>query len=140
VLIALSVYFLASFHFVMHSPPRWATWGTFGMFTKTGNMASTHKARVRRDGVWRELDLQEVFPFRWETGHRFHAQTSPKGLLVVAGSACRRMEPMPEAIELTVVRWTLTPYRSKSRWRTEDKPPVVFQCGTPVPLPDGRTL
>ena len=71
-LYVLAIFFMGCFHFSMaEKRPRWSYWGAFHMFTtkSTNNYQLDGEAYV--NGRWESLSLEEMYPTRWESGHRY---------------------------------------------------------------------
>jgi hypothetical protein len=110
--IAVASYFVAGFHFALRpGAPEWLALGTWSMFTTLDRHHLAVEADARVDGAWRPLDLPALFPYRWESGHRYQRKSIRRdgtNLRKFAGAACGRAGPEVQAIRLREVRWRHT--------------------------------
>jgi hypothetical protein len=138
----LVVYFLACFHFTYaKGAPSWIWLGSWHMFTHKSTGASRIDAEAEVDGSWRPIDLDALFPTRWESGPRFALSASSKSRMnVVAASACLRHPDHPARVRFTLVRWTSTPGQAGPPEDVRPERLAEWTCGTPIRLPAGRLL
>jgi hypothetical protein len=139
----LTVYELACFHFTLgKEPPAWIWLGSWHMFTHLPSSHSRIDAEAELDGRWRPIDLEPLFPTRWDSGLRFAREASnPARMRVVAASACRRHPGAPERVRFTRVRWPVVAGSAAPAPGSEQREPIVtWRCGRSVSLPAGRLL
>lgn len=141
----LAVFLVGCFHFSMaEKRPRWSYWGAFHMFTtkSTNNYELGGEAFV--NGRWELIDLEQMYPTRWESGHRYQRgpfRRSQLRMRTLAASTCHRHPGNPKGVRFIQKRW-------KRRLGTTDqsiRDPQVkvllsWDCSTPWTLPMGRTL
>jgi hypothetical protein len=112
-MIALSLYFVAAYHFALKPDmPAVLVPGAWSMFTKPDKQHRVIEAEGRIDGAWHPIDLPSLFPYRWESGYRYERpgiHGSPKNLKVFAQATCNRAGPQFESVRFTKVRWPQTP-------------------------------
>ena len=144
-LYVLAIFFMGCFHFSMaEKRPRWSYWGAFHVFTtkSTNNYQLDGEAYV--NGRRESLSLEEMYPTRWESGHRYQRgpfRRSKIRMRTLAASTCHRDARDPKAVRFIQKRW-------KRRLGTTDqsiRDPEVkvllsWDCQTPWPLPGGRSL
>lgn len=149
-LVALGTYFAvcASFTLGRATPPDWiparALWlGSWEMFTLLDDGSHAIEARAYVDGAFQPVELDWLFPTQWESGSRWQrsAHRSRPIAEVMCHAICERHPDDPDAIELSVARWTRTrglletePAANASRevlmiWRCAETPalPVVLE-------------
>ncbi|MEL6348414.1 MAG: hypothetical protein AAFV53_35235 [Myxococcota bacterium] len=122
-LLALGTYSVTAFYGAFNkSPPQvvrknpYLFWfGTWKMFTLRDPTHSMIEAEVRRGGPWEDLALDELFPYRWESGERYARSSFRKSrgrMSTLAQSACSRYEAAygerPDEIRFYEVRWRKT--------------------------------
>ncbi|TVQ94568.1 MAG: hypothetical protein EA397_01390 [Deltaproteobacteria bacterium] len=111
-LIGLSIYFIAAFKYKAHQTmPGWLVIGAWSMFTAKDARHVEVEAKALAGGEWHSLDLPKIFPYRWESGHRYHrrhVRRSKKNLGILAQAACTRSGLDPERIRFTELQWTRT--------------------------------
>ncbi|MCP4808747.1 MAG: hypothetical protein GY913_16140 [Proteobacteria bacterium] len=117
--------------------------GTWEMFTLRdgGNKAVTARAHI--DGSFQDVDLEALFPTRWESGPRYQrtAWRVPYLGQMLAYSTCQRL-PEARAVEISKVTWW------KEIGRADLEPPpdaktevlLVWPCHETPELPLGRRL
>ena len=142
----MAIYFLLCFHFALRSGvPDWSYFGGWKMFTTRDRYHAVLEADALIEGSWTELDLEALFPYRWDSGPRYARgpfRRNPHRLRVLAASTCNRAEEKPQAIRLRQIKWkkTLGQYEQPREEGLEEKTLLTWRCGQPVSLPNGRTL
>lgn len=141
----LLIFFMGCFHFSMSAErPSWSYFGAFHMFTtkSTTNYQLTGEAFV--NGRWESIDLETLYPTRWESGHRYQRgpfRRSSTRMRTLAASTCTRHSGNPEGVRFIQTSW-------KRRLGTTEHPVIdpkvkvllSWRCGTPWKLPGGRSL
>lgn len=124
------------------SVARWfATWQ---MFTLLDGGHSELVAEAEIGGVWEPVELEALFPTRWESGPRYARssfwETTSK-LRVLGAATCGRHPEHPTRVRFHSERWkkTLGTTRQKKRnLKTQEL--LEWSCARPVSLPKGRPL
>lgn len=126
--------------------PSMARWfATWQMFTLRDTNHSELFGEAYVDGAWVNVDLEALFPTRWESGPRYARssfwQSNPK-LRVLAGATCGRHPDKPTRVRFRVERWrkTLGSVKQPKKKKFESKELLDWSCDRPVPLPRGRVL
>lgn len=125
--------------------PSLARWfGTWQMFTLRDPGHSELYAEANVDGAWKEVDLEALFPTKWESGPRYARSSFWKSvprMRVLAASTCSRHADHPTRVRFRVERWDKTRgqlLQPKRRLRTEEI--LDWPCEREVTLPPGRLL
>jgi hypothetical protein len=144
-LAALTAYFLACFvHAEDSRPPAWAYPGVWKMFTNVGKEHADVAAQVLVAGEWRSVDLEAMYPSRWDSGPRYVRaafRTNKHRMRVLASSVCLRDGRGPERVRLYDVRWPVRPGAYEQPRDDEKRKLVVdWRCGDRIRLPDGVRL
>ncbi|MDP2311587.1 MAG: hypothetical protein Q8P41_01675 [Pseudomonadota bacterium] len=124
------------------SLPRWfATWQ---MFTLRDPGHAELFGDVLVAGEWKPVELESLFPTRWESGPRYARSSFWKSIprmRVLAASTCTRHPEHPTRVRFRVDRWDKTLgslKQPKRKLRTEDL--LEWDCTRPAPLPAGKPL
>ena len=117
--------------------------GTWEMFTIRDIGNTEVRARAHIDGSFQDVDLEALFPTRWESGPRYQRTAWKVEYLgqMLAYSTCQRL-PEARAVELTKVTWV------KEIGRYDAEPPpdakhevvLVWPCHETPELPPGTRL
>jgi hypothetical protein len=109
----LASYFVACFWYALdeEGKPLWSVWGNWQMFSVGGRHNNDLDAEAEIDGEWVALDLQTLFPSRFDSGPRYRQLRNRPGpwMETLADSACDRDPRHPTAIRLYDARWKLVP-------------------------------
>ena len=143
---ALFVYFLACGHFAMNTDvrPGWTYLGGFHMFTtkRRTNYQVTGDAFIQ--GRWEPIDLEAMYPTRWESGHRYQRgpfRRSKTRMATLAASTCKRHDKNPQAVRFFQSSWRRQLGTTDQSVRDPKvKNLVTWRCGTPFTLPNGEQL
>jgi hypothetical protein len=115
------------------------------MFTHVDPSFTIVYADARIDGEWQSIDLEALFPYRWESGPRY-ARTSFRRsqtrMRTLAQATCHRLREH-EGIRAEKVR-----YRAERNAKTKGVSPqpkrrtkvqnlLEWDCSRSFPLPDG---
>jgi hypothetical protein len=125
--------------------PSLARWfATWQMFTLRDPGHSVVRAEVEVAGAWTPIDLEALFPTRWESGPRY-ARTSfwksTARMRVLAAATCGRHPDHPTRARFSVDRWKKTLGSSGSRRRGLTSEELLdWSCARDVSLPQGRPL
>jgi hypothetical protein len=114
------------------------------MFTTLDDTTELVEAEAFYDGAWHPFELQELFPFEWESGPRYARNgfyESPGRMKVLGASTCGRFPRPVEKVRFDEVKW-------RRKLGTVARPPnakrktlLEWTCGSaPVALPLGRSL
>lgn len=121
---------------------RWfATWQ---MFTTRDPGHSEVFAEAMVGAEWRPVDLDALFPTRWESGARYARSSfwkSTPRMRVLAASTCGRHPESPARVRFRVEKWDKTLgslEQPKRRLRTDEL--LEWSCDRDVKLPAGRPL
>jgi hypothetical protein len=155
-LLLLSGYFLTAYAAALgKDPPQvvrehpYAFWfGTWQMFTLLDRRHSVLESEVLIDGAWQPLELETLFPYRWESGPRYERSSfwsNRARLRVLAHAACTRLEDQQgisaEQLRFHSVRWGKTlGSQTQPRKKAKTEELLVWTCGQSVSLPKGRRL
>ena len=144
-LAAVSLWFVSCFHYALRPDmPRWVPFGLWQMFTRKGG--GTHvdlEAEAYRDGEWHRVDLPELFPTTWESGHRWDVGVRgvKHRLRVLADSTCRRLPEPAEKVRFWEVRWPVVVGQvEQPRTKERIRPQLEHTCGDRVLRPKGRRI
>ncbi len=124
----------------------WSLWlGTWQMFTHEDPSFTVVLAEVRVDGTWQEIELEALFPYRWESGPRY-ARTSFRRsqtrMRTLGQATCRRLHAQDGVIAEKVR------FRSERNAKTKGVHPqpkrqtrvqklLEWDCSHTFPLPGG---
>ena len=152
VLAGLVVYFLTANRWALDSrdAPSWIrrnpayTWfGGWKMFTELDTSAARMDAEIQVGGEWKPIDLEALFPTRWESGPRYARtwfRNSANAMKVLAHATCERAG-QPDRVRFTVTTWHKKLGRvAKPPKNAKKKPILDWDCSDSVPLPKGRPL
>ena len=157
-LLLLSGYFLTAYSAalgkqtpgIVRSHPYLFWFGTWQMFTLLDLRHSVLEAEVQVAGSaeWAPLELETLFPYRWESGPRYARSsfwTNPSRLRVLAAATCGRLEAQQgvqaERVRFRAVRWGKTlGSRKQPRRKAKTEDLLDWSCDRTVSLPDGRRL
>lgn len=152
-LVALACYFFACYWpaleerqpaWVQEHP--WVWWmGNWQMFTLLDTGQSLVVAERRVDGAWSAIELEALFPTRWESGPRYARSSffnNPHNLAVLGAATCGRLPQRPERVRFFRLTW------AKRLGRLDRVPPrkvkrrelLEWDCAQTVALPTGRRL
>jgi hypothetical protein len=138
---ALAVYFAASFGYALGpGMPAWAKWGNWQMFSVAGHSNSALDAELELDGEWVPVDLETLFPSRFESGPRYRQLRNRPGIgmQVLADSACDRDPRQPTAIRMYDVHWPIVPGEDPYlRKKARRKKILEWRCSKHAPRPGG---
>lgn len=158
-LLALGGYFaLANVSVYASNPPQvvlqnpYTFWfGTWKMFTVRERYHASLEVRAEVDGQWRTVDLESMFPYRWESGPRYARSVfrrSGSRMRTLAQATCQRYENLhdvrPSTLVFTEVKWRKTlGQRQQPRGednREQHRPVLQWSCSQAYPLPKGARL
>jgi hypothetical protein len=121
--------------------------GNWQMFTVLDRRHVILEAEALAEGQWETVDLEALFPTRWESGPRFGRPSFPEKksrMYILAQSTCRRMEAAgqaPAQVRFRQVRWLKRPGESdQSRRDPERRNLITWTCSDEFPLPTGVRL
>ncbi|MDP2309987.1 MAG: hypothetical protein Q8P18_28470 [Pseudomonadota bacterium] len=125
--------------------PSLARWfATWQMFTLRDPGHSELYAEARVGEAWQEIELDALFPTRWESGPRYGRSSfwkSPTRMRVLAASTCSRHPASPTRVRFRVEKWNKTlgqVKQPKRKLKTEEI--LDWSCDRAVALPTGRLL
>ncbi|MBM4368187.1 MAG: hypothetical protein FJ102_18390 [Deltaproteobacteria bacterium] len=144
-LVLTFAYFGACYRYAL-SPdmPAWSYPAQWSMFTEKETWHHDVGAQMSVDGVVSTVDLEALFPSRWDSGPRYVRgpfRNNPRRMTTLAQAICRRAEPKPDRVVAGDVRW-----RARIGVPASDRPVVEqrvlvdFDCDEEYPLPAGRRL
>ncbi len=150
----LAVYFGVAYAYALEDkPPKWvqehpwALWlGTWQMFTLIDPRTTVILAEMKVDGEWKDLDLDTVLPFHWESGPRYARssfRSSSSKMKAVGQATCHRLKDW-HGISAEAVRFRTERYEKvlgaspqpKKKLRVE--PVLEWKCGDVFRLPPGE--
>ena len=155
-LLLLSVYYFTAYASVysdstptiVQNNPYTFWFGTWKMFTKQERYHSSLEASVLVDDEWEPMDLEALFPYRWESGPRYARGVFRKHgtrMRTLANATCSRYENAhgrrPRQLNLYQVRWRKTlgsgeqPRGEENR--EERRPLMMWSCERDFSLPQG---
>jgi len=125
----------------------WSLWlGTWQMFTHIDPSFTIVHAEAQIDGTWQDIDLEALFPYRWESGPRY-ARTSFRRsqtrMRTLAQATCHRLHQ-----EDGIIAQRLR-FRSERNAKTKGASPqpkrktrvetlLEWDCSRTYPLPKGE--
>jgi len=125
--------------------PSFARWfATWQMFTLRDPGHSVVRAEAEVGGVWSTIDLEALFPTRWESGPRYARTSFWKStgrMRVLAAATCGRHPEHPTRVRFYVDRWKKklgSATAKRPGLKTEEL--VEWSCDRHVALPQGRPL
>ncbi len=125
--------------------PSLARWfATWQMFTLRDPGHSEVQAEALIGTEWRPIDLEALFPTRWESGPRYARSSfwkSTPRMRVLAASTCGRHPDHPARVRFSVEKWEKTLgslEQPKRKPRTQAL--LEWPCDRAVALPGGRAL
>ncbi len=146
-------YEYAAYHYALDAEkPGWlqrnpyALWpATWQMFTYLDRRHNRVDAEVLADsGEWVAIDLEEYFPYRWESGPRYARSSfrkSPTRMRTLAQATCHRIEPRPDKIRFKHTRWGKTLGSKTQPPRKEEVSTILtWDCEDHFRLPKGEVL
>ncbi len=153
-LLLMAGYQALAFRYALSDPQTWPDWlkehsfslwpATWSMFTTRDRSHTLLEARARYPEGWQDVDLNAVFPSRWESGPRYirkpfwRSRTYNKTL---AWSLCGRLERRPLAVEITKVEWRKTLGQVEQPRKDEERTRLIgWDCEERLTLPQGRRL
>jgi len=125
----------------------WSLWlGTWQMFTYIDPASTVVYAEARVDGEWQDIDLEALFPYRWESGPRYARTSFRKSrakLQALGAATCGRLEAQ-QGITAERIR-----FRSERIAKTKGKNPqpkrkhkveklLEWTCGPQAHRPPGE--
>ncbi|MFN7144553.1 MAG: hypothetical protein ACK4YP_12315 [Myxococcota bacterium] len=125
--------------------PSLARWfATWQMFTLRDPGHSELAAEAWIGGEWRPVDLEALFPTRWESGPRYARSSfwkSPKRLQVLAGATCGRHPERPTRIRFRSERWKKTlGSHEQPKKKLQTEPLLEWSCDRKPSLPKGAPV
>ena len=125
----------------------WSLWlGTWQMFTYIDRSSTVVEAEAKVDGKWVEIDLESLFPFRWESGPRyarssFRKSSSRMGTL--ASATCSRLRKRQDIeadrVRFRSIRWKKTKAQDpQPRDKAEVKKILDWDCERTARRPAGE--
>ena len=148
----LVVYFLTANRWALDNrdAPSWIrrnpayTWfGGWKMFTELDTDASRVDAEIQVAGEWKPIDLEALFPTRWESGPRYARtwfRNSTNAMKVLAHATCERAGH-PDRVRFTVTTWRKKLGRvAKPPEDAKKKPILDWDCSEEVSLPRGHSI
>lgn len=151
-LVVFGLGFVYAHGVVAHSAPRWimkaepiAFFGNWKMFTTVDRKQRAMDGYARFDGEWQPIDLEALFPSRWESGPRYARKTirrSGRHLATMAAAACGRLPDRPEAVKLVDVRWRskLGVQEQTRTGKVTEKRLIEWDCERAPPTVSGRPI
>jgi hypothetical protein len=137
----LAGYFLVAFSYALTpNLPAWAKWGNWQMFSVAGTTNSALEGEAEVDGEWVHLDLDTLFPSRFESGPRYRqlrGRPGP-GMQVLADSACDRDPRKPPRVRMYDVRWPIVPGEDPYLRKGQERDLVLeWRCERTAKRPKG---
>jgi len=130
-----------------HDEAHAALWmGRWRMFTRpaTRNTAVEGQARYAGGEDWAPLDLEALFPARWESGPRYvrgSFRDNRGRMRVFAAATCGRLDPTPEEVRFEKVWWRVVVGKDPTARRNARRAELLrWSCEAPVKLPKGRRI
>lgn len=127
-------------------PYPWVWWfANWEMFTMLDDTSSLVGGEALIDGEWRPIDLEALFPTRWESGPRYTRPAFyevPQWMQVFGEATCDRLPRTPEKVRFYRVVWKRELGRS-GRFPprgTRHRPLSEWTCGGATLVPKGVRL
>lgn len=148
-----ATWFALAYSFSLNTPqPAWArshpwVWwfANWEMFTLLDDYASVVQGEALYDGKWRPIDLEALFPTKWESGPRYTRSAfygNPLWMSTFGEATCNRLERKPEKVRFFRIVWKKELGVSSRPAPTgmRHRPLTEWTCGQPVPQPKGVRL
>ena len=129
----------------VRSHPYFFWFGTWQMFTLRDRRHSRIEARAQMGEQWQDIDLESIFPYRWESGPRYARSSFRKNrtrMQTLAQATCGRLAQregqLPERVEFVLHQWSKT--LGSSEQPKEDlniRELLDWDCSRTVRLPKG---
>ena len=125
----------------------WSLWlGTWQMFTYIDRSSTIVEAEAQVDGEWVDIDLESLFPFRWESGPRYARSSfrrSGSRMAALGSATCSRLRTQDgieaERVRFRSIRWKkqkgLSP---QPRDKAKVQPILDWDCDRTARRPSGR--
>jgi hypothetical protein len=117
---------------------------TWQMFTLRDPSHAEVFGEAMVDGAWQPVDLEALFPTRWESGPRYARSSfysSIGRMRVLAAATCKRLPTPPTRVRFRVERWPKTLGSVAQPKRNMKAQEIVdWECDRAVSLPNGRLL
>lgn len=153
-LAGLAGYQALAFRYSLTESERWPGWlrespyalwpATWSMFTERDTWQSDLRAFARIGEAWAEVDLQRLFPARWESGPRYVRRPfwrARSNNAILAAAVCGRLEPRPEEVRLHRIKWKKRLGRRSERPAgPEGEELIRWDCQKEPARPQGRRL
>jgi hypothetical protein len=145
-LVALAGYFFNCWQNALgEGEPSFARWfATWQMFTLRDPGHAILYGEAEVDGAWQPIDLEKLFPTRWESGPRYARSAfwqSPTKMRVFAAATCGRLPVRPRRVRFHAERFKKTLGQLTQPKRGLKKQDLIeWYCDRPVPLPQGTLL
>ena len=146
ILSLVTVYLVVCFHFALREgAPSWSYFGGWKMFTSQDTWHAAVEAEGLIDGAWTEIDLEALFPSKWDSGHRYQRgpfRRSGNRMRTLAASTCHRLDNKPTTVRFYEIKWrrTLGQQEQPRTGKIKKKRLVEWRCGQRLKLPGGRFL
>ena len=129
----------------VRSHPYLFWFGTWQMFTLRDLRHSRIEAQIQVDETWDDIDLESLFPYRWESGPRYARSSFRKNrtrMRTLAQATCgrlaRRDGQAPERVRFTLHQWSKTLGTStQPKEDLKTRQLLDWDCGQTAVLPKG---
>lgn len=148
ILACLVIFFISCFKYGTASYiPKWARIGLWRMFTYKTSNHSDLRAIASFDDGWKEINLRELFPSKWDSGYRFQRAVfwrNKTRMRMLAASTCVRLEGKATELKFYQDYWKIVPgipaSSPESKKNVKEKFNLHWYCGSPVYTPIGKLV
>jgi len=125
----------------------WSLWlGTWQMFTHIDPTSTIIEAEAKVDGEWQDIELEALFPYRWESGPRYARSSfrrSGSRMSALAQATCSRLRVREDVtagrVRFRSIRWKKKKGRDpQPRAKAQVKLLLDWDCDRSVRLPSGE--
>lgn len=125
----------------------WSLWlGTWQMFTYIDPASTIIEAEARVDGEWMDIDLEGLFPYRWESGPRYARSSFRKSgskMAALGSATCSRLRRLEDIdadrVRFRSIRWKKKKGRNpQPREKAQVKALLDWDCERSARRPTGE--
>jgi hypothetical protein len=144
-IVVFVAYSLACFHLTKQNNNKpWIELGKWTMFTNFARYHYEITSEASIDGVWKKVDMLELFPSIWDSGPRYHRSVvwkSSKRLKMLAASICARTDGPVTKVRIYREYWPIIlGVPASNREFTKKKRIISWKCEKPFLSPGGSKV
>lgn len=149
ILIACSIiFFLCCFKYSTASYiPKWARLGLWRMFTYKSTKHSDLRAVARFNDGWKEINLREIFPSKWDSGYRYQRHVfwrNKARMRMLAATTCVRLNGQADEIKFFQGYWNIKPGipadSPEDKINAKEKLNLHWNCNRRIYTPLGKLV